>query len=521
MPRYKCQTISSPISTRSAGRITDRGARSESNRELWTVLAALTLLYVAIVSVANRRFVWFDELFTLDLAQAGTVQEMWQLTRKFDFQLPLGYLLSRISIKLVGHGSLGLRFPSMLEFYIGSMALFLYVRRKVGISYAIAAVLLLWLGQTFRYATEARPYALLLMFFSTLLLCWDSARTSENRGLALWGVVISNLGMFTAHMFAPLSLLPFLAAEGFSFWRTRKTDFALWAALVLPTVLIVLYLPAFNGYEKLYFPPAFQASLRKMAGFFHEAIVVISLALVMALSAALAMPQQQTQVRTGSGLRPEELALFGCLLLNPIVLNAALMQTHGAFWGRYAITTEAIIYIGIAMLLGIRLGNDRRAGYAAAAVLLIFCLGENVWLPLSHPSPRNASVLSSIRPDLPLVAAGGVTFFEMNHYEEPDIISRLYFLQNRSLALSYTNTNIFEDRGFGNSMRAYFPIHANIAPYCDFVREHHEFLVFGTYGAPEEWLLKKLRDDGARLTWLGSYSVPYVDSDLYLVNVTK
>jgi Dolichyl-phosphate-mannose-protein mannosyltransferase len=513
--------ISSPIFTRPAGKISDRWARPESNQELWTALAVLTLLYVAVVSVANRRFVWFDELFTLDLAQAGTVQQMWQLIRKFDFQLPVGYLLSRISIKLIGHGSLGLRLPSMLEFYVGSMALFLYVRRKVGISYAIAAVLLLWLGQTFRYATEARPYALLLMFFSTLLLCWDSTKTSENRGLALWGVALSNLGMFTAHMFAPLSLFPFLAAEGFSFSRTRKTDFALWAGLLLPTVLIVSYLPAFHGYEKLYFPPEFQASLHKMAGFFHEAIVGISVALVMALSAALAMPQQRTQLRTGSGLRPEELVLFGCLLLNPIFLNAALMETHGAFWGRYAITTEAVIYIGMAMLLGIRLGNDRRAGYAAAAVLLLFCLAENVWLPLSHPSLRNASALASIRPDLPLVDAGGVTFFEMNHYENPDILSRLYFLKNRSLALSYTNTNLFEDRGFGDDMKAYFPIRAHIAAYTDFVREHHEFLVFGTYGAPEQWLLHKLHDDGARLTWLGSYSVPYTDSDLYLVNVTK
>ena len=33
--------------------------------------------------------------------------------------------------------------------------------------------------------------------------------------------------------------------------------------------------------------------------------------------------------------------------------------------------------------------------------------------------------------------------------------------------------------------------------------------------------MKKLADDGARLTWLGTYEVPYVDSNLYLVDLAK
>jgi hypothetical protein len=70
-------------------------------------------------------------------------------------------------------------------------------------------------------------------------------------------------------------------------------------------------------------------------------------------------------------------------------------------------------------------------------------------------------------------------------------------------------------------MKPYFPISANVASYTDFIRQHREFLVLGTYDAPEEWLLQKLDDDGARLTWLGTHQVPYVDSDLYLVNLAK
>lgn len=477
-------------------------------------------MYALGIVAANRRFVWFDELFTFDTARARSLPQMWMLIRRFDFQLPTGSLLSRFSMQLFGESKFGLRFPSMLEFYVASMALFLYVRRKVGISYAAVAVLVLWMGEAFRYATEARPYALLLMSFSILLLSWDVATTSERRSVALWGVAIANLGMFSAHVFAPLSLLPFLAAELVRFRRTHKLDFVLWAALLLPAVLIAFYIPLLHGYATIFFPPVIEASLASVPIFFYKAIDVVSLAALLAISAALLAPREEPPLTSAYKWRREEPFLFGCLLLNPLLLNILLMRRHGALWDRYAITTWAAIYIGMAILLGIRLRSNRSAGYAAAATLLIvFCFQGVLWPIASQPPLENASVLASVRPDLPLVDAGGVTFFEMNHHEDPEMLSRLFFLKDRSLAMKYTHTNLFEDRGFPDGMKGYFPISANVAPYTDFIHQHREFLVLGTYEAPEEWLLHKLKDDGAQLTWLGTYRMPYVDSNLYVVKV--
>jgi Dolichyl-phosphate-mannose-protein mannosyltransferase len=512
--------ISIPVSTRSVGHKSEARTRSEPSYELWTVLAALTLLYVVAMLEGNRRFVWFDELYTLDIARARTIPLLWRLIARFDFQPPAGYLFSRFSMELFGQNPFGLRFPSMLEFYVGSMALFFFVRRKVGISYATAAVLILWLGGTFRYATEARPYALLMMSFSTLLLCWDIATTSEKRRLALWGVAISNLGMLSAHIFAPLSLFPFLAAELVRFSRTRKADFALWAALLLPTAAMILYIPLLRGSGALYFPAAFQASAGKIVYFYFGAISIISVALFVAVCAALIMPQGKPWIGPVRSRRTEEMVLLGLILLNPILLNIVLSWRHGAFWDRYVITTTAVIYIGIAILLGLRLARNRYAGYAAAAILLVFCVRTDVWKTSSFFAVKDASALADVRSDLPLVDAGGVTFFEMNHHEKPDVLSRLYFLKDRSLAMSYTHTNIFEDHGWGDGMKPDYPISASVRSYTDFIHQHREFLVLGTYDAPEEWVLRKLHDDGARLTWLGAYPLPYVDYNLYLVTLT-
>ncbi len=512
--------ISPTVSRDSVAQKSEAPSRLNLRGELWIVLAGLTGLYIAGLLAANRRFVWFDELFTFDIAQARSLPQMWMLIRRFDFQLPTGYLLSRFSMELFGSSKFGLRLPSMLEFYVASIVLFFYTRRKVGISYAAAAVLILWMGETFPYAIEARPYALLTMFFSVLLICWDVATTSEKRAAALWGVGIANLGMFITHIFAPLSLFPFLAAEAVRFRRSRRVDSALWLALLLPTLATAFYIPLFRGYTTIYFPPSFEASLARIPHFFYNTVAVVSLPLLVAVSAALMAPQK-SHLKSTYRWRREEMLLFGCFLFSPFLLNIVLMRRHGAFWDRYAITTAAAIYVGMAILLAIRLRSQPFAGYAATAVLAIFFFQTAVSPMFSQLPPQDASALASIRPDLPLVDAGGVTFFEMNHHEKPEILSRLFFLKDRASALKYTHTNLFEDRGFGDGMKPYFPISANVAPYADFISQHREFLVLGAYLAPEEWLLRKLKDDGAELTWLGTYQVPYLDTNLYLVNLPR
>jgi hypothetical protein len=164
---------------------------------------------------------------------------------------------------------------------------------------------------------------------------------------------------------------------------------------------MILYIPLLQGYGALYFPPAFQASMGKIVYFYFGSISIVSVALLVAVCAALIVPQEKPWIASARGWRPEEMVLLGLILLNPILLNIVLNLRHGAFWDRYAITTRAVIYIGMAILLGLRLARNRYAGYAAAAVLLVFCVRTDVWQNSSIPTVKDASALADVRSDLP------------------------------------------------------------------------------------------------------------------------
>jgi hypothetical protein len=502
--------ISKPIPARSSAIVT----------LIW--ICGLTLLYAALVLTEARRPMWYDELFTFHLATAPTVKSMLDLSFHYDLNPPLSLFLTRLSIALFGQSDLATRLPSILAFYLGSIMIAWYVSRKVGRAYAILALAVIWGSPMFRYASEARPYALLFAGFASMLLCWDIAVTAERRTAALWGMAIASCGMIATHVFAPLSLAPFFAAEAVRLWRTRKPDYRLWLAMGLPALGMAAYIPLIRMYRSVVMVPApFQASPRRTAAFFYHTIEPRGWVLFVAILAALAIPVRAARIYARkSSIHEWDLAILATLLLNPIVLNLVMMRQHGVFWDRYCITTAIAVYAALCMFLGWRFHFSQRQGVIAAVVLFAILLPQNVILPLrAQPPAKNASVLSKIRPDLPLVAASGLTFFEMDHYENPSLVSRLYYLKDRPSAVAYAHATLFEDFEPFDVLKKSFPIHGNVEPYADFVKRHRQFLVLGTKEYPEDWLLRKLEHDGAEVVQQGSYAIPYKDSNVYLVTL--
>jgi hypothetical protein len=483
--------------------------------EFWFIFAALTILYVAAIAIGNRRYVWFDELFTFNIARSASLQQLWSRELTFDCNPPAIYLLSRGSMAIFGPTPLGLRFPSMVEFYFGSMAILLYVRRKAGIAFATFAVLLLWAaGPTLYYAVEARPYALVFLSFSCLLLSWDTAIRAQPRRLAIFGVAISTLALAAAHIFSPFTLYAFIVAEIIRFSRRRKPDYPLWAALLIPMLAMAVYLPLIHSCGGIVFP--IHASYNTIALFFEN--IFGSPIISAALLAVLLIPTTKGRDTTTRILK-EEIALLVCLFFSPILLNLLLMHRQATFYDRYCLATQVVILVAFAILIPFRIGLNRRAGYVGSMLLVLFILKIQLFHTMFYPRPQNAAFLGTIDPNLPLVIGEGQVFVEMNRYENSRLLSRLFFLKDQQASMQYLHTNIFQDFEAPDVMkRAGFPITANVESYAGFVQQHRQFLLLGS---PVEWVFTKLLLSGASISFVGDYrgGMPYLDTTLYRITM--
>ncbi len=485
------------------------------------MILMLTVVYAVLIAFETRRPLWYDELLTFLIARTPELTKLFALVKRWDLNPPLVHLLAHASLWLTGGNASAVRFPSIVEFYAASLLLFWYAFRKLGSASAALPVLVLWYSPMFRYAVEARPYALLCLFFCALLLLWDAAIATSARGFTLAGIALSSIALVSSHLVAPLSLLPFLVAEAVRAFVRRKADYPLWAALFLPLGLTVFYIPIYRSYRTIvYYPPAFQASLLKAASFYWHTLSQALLFLFLTAFAGWILSRTKRLRISSLPWRSFDYALFATAALIPLLLDIALMLDRAPFWGRYAITSALALYLFGGINVAALFRGKPRAGYVSVAAGFVLLLVIRILIPwqaaVKHPAPRSFASLAQVKPDLPIVAASGLTFVEMGQQEDPRVLKRLFYLRDRSAAIQFAHATIFEDFA---EFRRTFQLPGVVEPYRGFTREHNDFLVFGTFDYPEDWLLRKLAADGATIKLLGTYKTPYKDKTLYEVRL--
>ncbi len=438
------------------------------------------------------------------------------------------FFIARLSIGIFGDSAYALRLPFILVFLAGSLCLYVFVARRLRPIYGALAVLVFWSTPILYYATEARPYGLVLGFFAMVMLAWQNAVEPGRSGRSLLLLLLANTAMMLTHFFGVLFLFPFGLGELLRWYRSRKPDPALWAVLFLPAALPFIYFRVMASYADSLFPADFQAGIRKMAVFYYDTLYPEGWVLLLAFCGALAVAYQPHRSESKLRVRMSslELVFLAGLLLLPVVVNLALMRAHGAFFSRYAAPAALGYAIAIAFLLAAYTNLSRSASAAACCLLLLYIPADNALVPLLKEIKRNrnsaaisnSASLERVKPDLPLVAASGLTFLEMDHYESPSTVARLFYLNDRSLAIQYAHATLFE--GLPN-LKQHFPIRANVEPYPQFIREHRDFLVLGTPDYPEDWLIRYLIATHAHLEYLGDFPGPYKDSQLFEVTLTS
>ena len=511
----------------------------------------LAVLYCsAVFKPASLRPLWHDELFTFYIAQSATLARMWEAIRTVDLNPPLSYLLTRAVFQVFKPQPFACRIPSMLAFLAGSYFLFAFLRRKTTTLYAALAVLLLWNSRFFYYATEARPYALIFAFTTLMLLGWQRAIKDERRWPGLLILTLGGFGLLLSHVFGVCALAAFWLAEAVRCYLRRKPDWTLWASLSLPLISCVTYIPLIHNQSVVLFPPQWQPSVERTALIYGSQAQIAFLPLLIIL--ILAAVWRRKPLTREFPLSIPESALLVSLLLVPIEISLLLARSHGALFERYGIV--AVIPIAVLPVLSLAWSSRRSpvAGVLLAAFLVpslyvpprVFAIEELPtilspkqaaqvvqWvfpLPLaerpvkyldasygksrSEPPLRLRGGLDEVHPELPIVAASALTFLEMDNREADKVARRLYYLTDREAAAQISHATLFDSYG---KLKQVFPIRGTIEHYQDFVRAYPRFLVVGTYGYPEDWLLQKLQADGAMARRAWQLDLPYKDKDVY------
>jgi hypothetical protein len=209
------------------------------------ILAAIVFAFLVIqIWAAAHRPLWFDELSTLTVSSVSGLKNLLPAISA-DGNPPLYFLLARFCLHLPVPVEIALRLPSIVATDITAVMIFLFVRRNTDRLFAFFAMSV-FLGSAFALfaSMEARPYALLLLFTSIALYCWQSAARWISRRWALAGIAAGTAGATFSHHYGILYVaLPLLTGEMARAWQRHKIDFPVLAAMLTGAIALVVTIP--------------------------------------------------------------------------------------------------------------------------------------------------------------------------------------------------------------------------------------------------------------------------------------
>ncbi|MGI4827849.1 MAG: hypothetical protein ACRYFU_06630 [Janthinobacterium lividum] len=503
------------------------GSLVESNP--FAVFGVLLVVYVfAQLRYSLAAPLWHDELFTFYIAQAPSMAGMLERIRAVDLNPPLSYLLTRVCFKLLGVGTLQCRLTEIVAFALGMFGIFLFVRRRAGVAFGLLAAALLFGSRAGELVYQARPYGLMLGMGGLALALWQisSCATAFRRVPVNLALFLALVALLLTHVFGLLVWGTIMLAEAAQSMERRRLAPERIAALVLPLASTLLYLPLLRNHAQSLFPPAFQPTGNDVFLFYmghidRELICVWLSAVVLVAIAGRTWLRGSTSFAL---THPEWIAISG-LIAAPLLLMGELMIRHAAFFDRYGV----IACLGTAILFSVLFcwwTGGRPAAAVIAACLALMITGR---LPdalaaiteghvFRHTEPVVVPLATNLLTDahLPLVAASGLAFLEMQRREPTSLLNRTFYLTDQQAAITFAHATIFE--GLPEEARL-FQLASRVEPYTGFIPQHPDFYVLGTYDYPEEWLLRKLQADGAQIEVLGRVAGSYNDHELYRVHV--
>lgn len=276
-----------------AGEKLRRAATAIDRHPIWAFFT-LTCAYAGIVTTLSTiKLLWLDELITLHIARLGSVSAIWHaLARGADPNPPLSHLLVLACLRIFGEHTLALRLPAMAGYWLGMLALFLFLRRRLPATWALAGVVMSMSMAAFEYSYESRSYGIFYGLAMLAAYCWSAAAdpmlSAARRNLALIGMTLAlAVGVSTSYI-AVLAFLPIAGGELVRTIQAIRTDrwrehpvrsaihFPVWIALAIAAVPLLAFAPLIHRAVVEFAPYAWnKVSLDQVADSYTEMVEII------------------------------------------------------------------------------------------------------------------------------------------------------------------------------------------------------------------------------------------------------
>jgi len=316
----------------------------------WPLVAAVLLAvfyFATSIYIAAHRLFWFDEFFTVRIAQLPAWTSIWTaLSHAADSLPPFYYMLVRAFTALFGRSAVVARMPSTLAMVAGLLLTFDCARRLSDGLHGLIAFAVLTCSFLPYYGFEARSYAIYFMFAALAFWVW-TATASNLRAAIFFGAALA-LGV-TMHYYAFMALAPYALWELLRWKPWQRPSAKLIAGVVGVAIPVALLSPLILSFSRKFSSgfwnrPSFAELRAIFPQLFPDAVMLLVLIIVWIVLSAK---------KEGTTVQPMDANeavgwLFLCIPLAGFVL--AELGTN-AFFSRYFICVLPGVAVAFSCLL--------------------------------------------------------------------------------------------------------------------------------------------------------------------------
>jgi len=489
--------------------------RSSTATEKIAYVSLGVLIAYAIVRslfAAASKPLWYDELLTLIVARQSSPSMIWSaLAHGVDGQPPPFFFIEHAAGTFLPRAEISFRLPTILAFACVLLCVFGFVRRRSGPVYAlVCAAMLLDTALYYPYATEARPYELLVACIALALVCYQ--RAPETRWVVLMGM--SLLAAETMHYYAVFAFVPLGIAEVALSLKMHRLRAGVWLALACGILPLAIFWPLLRQLKQMYGAhvwahPTLRRAIASYPWLVHmpqhdhwqPAFAAMVVLVLLGTLAALAFRNVRTVLLADPFFH--EYALIWALLGLPFVVFAGTRLAHGGMDQRYFLSAA----LAFPLAAGYILPRLNRGITVLLAVLIVcmFALQETrFWNTQRGHLGRVVSPADSVErvvsaaghPELPVVVSNGFDYLQMAYYAPPEWAGRFVETVDPAKAVAYIGTDSVDKDQL--AARSFYPL--QVYEFQDFAADHPSFLLYLSGDADEwEWWPRALRDDGYSL----------------------